>query len=206
MSVTMRVTCHPESAMGGVFVRDRVGRVEDGRTFEGAMLFRFEGRGEAAAAAERVRTLTIAGLDVAISEDPRSPSSPGPGATPSARPAARRTTTTPTRSTTTMPATAGSNGCATGGSSSCRVGRALRVSDILFACDPLGVARYGSVGEYDRHAAAIAAIDDRGRLHAYLGAHGLASLSAARSLEHFLGLDPPLDELYPPLPHETPRG
>ncbi len=47
MSVTIhaRVTCRPESAMGGLFVRDRVGRVEDGRTFDGGMVYRFPARG-----------------------------------------------------------------------------------------------------------------------------------------------------------------
>ncbi len=83
--------------------------------------------------------------------------------------------------------------------------RLMRVSGILFACDPLGIARYGSVGEYDRHAAAIAACTRAGELHGYLATHGLECLSAVRSLEHFLRLDPPLDELYPPGPGESPR-
>ncbi len=107
-----------------------------------------------------------------------------------------------------MPATAGSSACATGGSSSSSPARdlVLRVSGILFACDPLGVSKFGVAEEYDRYAPEIAAIGRREDLHAYLSTHGLASLSTTRSLQHFLGLAPTVDELYPPPAREARRG
>jgi len=72
-----------------------------------------------------------------------------------------------------------------------------RVSGILFAHDPAGVARYGQPDEYDLYCEEILACETRQELEAVLRNKDLYSLRLFASLKHYLGLDESVAELYP---------